>query len=303
MQSGLISPNTAWDFFSGFMSPPPGNPESGIGVACGATPLLTNAAGPSSNALPATAAAPDPAPYIRQLADLNVKLYEHCKMLSPICPNPPAVPPSLSNARLFPIDSTFLLTQSLIEITTHLYPAASPFPGGSSGSSGSSGRGNSTGSCSVPDGPHTDQATALLLLSCANRVFDIFSLLFGHMRSCIAHNATPIRVDGKTLALPQLRIGKFAPPTEVAVAGYMFIVILMAGGLFERLREALGLWGGWGRRHRGRGGRPEPRRRRLGNAPVRLARLCRAGQGRDREESARGGKRDCEHQDAVFRYA
>ncbi|GAB1319931.1 hypothetical protein MFIFM68171_10141 [Madurella fahalii] len=270
MQTGLINPNVAWDFFSGFMTPLCETREPGLEVSSGTTSLLSNTTGPSSNAPSATTTATaDPGPYIRQLADLNVKLYEHFKLLPPAC-NQPTILPSLSDARLFPIDSTFVLTQSLIEITSHLYPTPSPCPissttsssssssssssvpqstsssssCSSSGSSSNSRSSTTTATASTPANPPVDQATTLLLLSCADRVFDIYSLIFTHMRTCIAHHSTAAPLDGRklALALPQLRIGGFAPPAEVAVAGYMFMVILMAGGLFERLREALGFW-------------------------------------------------------------
>lgn len=260
MQPGLINLNEGWDFLDGLSTPRPGSPALGTGHP---VPVFTDASDPSTNTPPSTTSTPDSTtpledhtPYVRQLADLNVKLYEHFKILPPASAKPTdLIPPTLASAEshLFPIDSTFLLTQSLIEIASHLYPSSSStFPSPSSSSSPPCP--SATTAASSTTGTHhhpPDKATALLLLSCADRVFDIYSLIFTHMRACLAHSHLPQQQpgrgpprtpDGRALALPQLRIGRFAPPAEAALAGYMFMVLLMAGGLMERLRAVLGAW-------------------------------------------------------------
>ncbi|KAK3368416.1 hypothetical protein B0H63DRAFT_488428 [Podospora didyma] len=166
----------------------------------------------------------DPIPSsVRLLADLNVRLYEHAETLPPLptaaataVPSPPAVP-SRENTNLFAIDETFHMTQALIDVVNRLYP-------------------------STPTMFSPDQSTVLLLLSCANRVFDIYQVMISHMRFCLLHKITPVGRDGKGIRLPQLRIGTFAPPTPAALTMHMLMVILMASNLFDQLQEVLGVW-------------------------------------------------------------
>jgi hypothetical protein len=79
-------------------------------------------------------------------------------------------------------------------------------------------------------------------MSCTNRVFDVYETIFGHMRACIQHNITPVTNDGKTIVLPQIRIGAFAPPTPSAIAMHMLLIVLMASELFNQLQDVLGCW-------------------------------------------------------------
>jgi hypothetical protein len=206
--------------------------------------------GPSSNSN--TTPTTDRSQYIRQLADLHVQLYEHLQLIPPRSSCPPGQGPASASASgfppasaktpyKFPIDTTFRLTQTLIDLIPHLISTST-----STTSPPQHGHDhNPPPSCGEHE-EHEDKATTLLILSCANRVLDIHSLIFTHMRACITTltmNPNPqpqLQSLGAAVLLPPLRIGSFAPPTEVAMAGYMFMVILMAGGLFERLRSVLG---------------------------------------------------------------
>lgn len=162
----------------------------------------------------------DPVHYVRQLADLNVRLCEHMNMLPPLgnAASSAGIMPS-RNGQLFPIDETFSLTQSLIDHLKHLYPP------------------------SVSDPSRTpDQGTLLLIMSCSGRVFDIYEVIFGHMAGCINHNITPLTSAGKTMLLPQVRIGAYTPPKAAAIAMQMLLIVLLAAELFDQLQEALGVW-------------------------------------------------------------
>jgi len=172
---------------------------------------------------------------IRQLADLNVQLYEHAKTLPPLDISFADLPllTSPSEGRLFAIDDTFKMTQSLINLVQQLY---SPSP--SSSSSSPSFSSDSMRDSSKDTGP--DQGTALLILSCANRVFDIYDNILHHMRSCITNCTAPVYADGKLIVLPPLRIGNFSPPKTTTVTMHMLMVVVMASGLFDQLQEALG---------------------------------------------------------------
>lgn len=192
---------------------------------------------PDSPSFTATSSAKTPQPtepvhYVRQLADLNVQLYEHAETLPALSTATRDREPTL-DGRVFAIDKTFGMTQTLIDMISRLYPRAGAY------------------SDFAPD-----QGTILLLQSCANRVFDIYEVIFGHMRGCIQHKLTPVTTDGKTLLLPQLRIGSFAPPSPAAITMHMLMVVMMASSLFDQLQEVLGVWRGdtsghrWGCRER-----------------------------------------------------
>lgn len=162
--------------------------------------------------------------YVRQLADLNVRLCEHMNMLPPLPSGDPASAsdagrvPSM-NGQLFPIDKTFSLTQFLIDQLKQLYPPS----------------GLSLGF--VPD-----QGTLLLIMSCSGRVFDIYEVIFGHMRGCVNNNITPVTANGQTIVLPQLKIGAYSPPKPTAIAMQMLLIVMLASELFDQLQEVLGVW-------------------------------------------------------------
>lgn len=158
--------------------------------------------------------------YVRQLADLNVLLCEHMSMLPPLHTSPSQAGrvPSM-NGQLFPIDKTFSLTQSLIDHLKQLYPQSGPIRS------------------FIPD-----QGTLLLIMSCSGRVFDIYEVIFGHMRGCVNDNITPVTSNGQTLVLPQLKIGAYAPPKPTAIAMQMLLIVMLASELFDQLREVLGVW-------------------------------------------------------------
>ncbi|KAK3331808.1 hypothetical protein B0T19DRAFT_472826 [Cercophora scortea] len=160
----------------------------------------------------------DPTQCIRQLAELNVKLYEHAEILPAVTMDPNGQLPT-SDGRLFPIDETFTITQAFIDVVDRLYPRVGRV------------------SHFVPD-----HATVLLLLSCANRVFDIYQIIIGHMKACIAHRVTPVTADGRAISLPKIRIGRYAPPSPAAITMHMLMVILMASNLFDQLQDVLGVW-------------------------------------------------------------
>ncbi|KAK6083979.1 hypothetical protein SCUP515_01675 [Seiridium cupressi] len=156
---------------------------------------------------------------VRELAELNVCLFDHAAILPPIELQSPSDRIPSPDGRLFAIDETFRMTQQLVDIMGRLSPR-----------SGS------------PPGPVPDQGTLLLILSCANRVFDVYEIIFGHMRGCIKHNITPLTMDGETIIVPELRIGSFAPPKPTAIAMQMLMMAMMASELFDQLQQALGVW-------------------------------------------------------------
>lgn len=157
---------------------------------------------------------------IRQLADLNVRLYDQFKSLPPPCTDLTVDMVSVSeiNGPLIAIDEIFRMTQSLIDIMVYFYPPA--------------------GTCTRVT---PDTGTLMLLLSCTDRVIDIFELLFSHMQSCLVNKNVPTMPDGKPFQLPKLRIGTYTPPAPTAMTVHMLTIILMASHLFDQLQEVLGV--------------------------------------------------------------
>ncbi|EGZ71217.1 hypothetical protein NEUTE2DRAFT_88280 [Neurospora tetrasperma FGSC 2509] len=180
---------------------------------------------------------------VRQLANLNVSLYEHLCLIPQIysnCGLPPLTPVvrvDVLEKRLLAIDHTFQLTQELIDIVGKLYPRSGP--GVLSGDDAPDVPKTGTG---VPLGQ--DQATILLLLSCAQRVCDVYDLSLSHMRKCLKKNSVPhFDEELKPVRLPPFRVSAVcAPPTDRAVALHMCMVMMMASNLFDQLQEVLGLW-------------------------------------------------------------
>ena len=215
-----------WDYHFGrslLLAPFGGSPLStqappatdfGSSTMPGATPQTAH---PSSSAR-CLGGAFDAVQYVRKLADLNVRLYEHARKLPPVTQIPISDTQSL-DSQVFAIDETFRMTQSLIGALKGLYPRVGPAPD------------------FVPD-----HGTLLLIMSCSNRVFDIYEVIFVHMRACIQHKVMPVTADGKAVSLPQLRIGSFAPPTPSAMVVHMLLIILMASELFDQLQDVLGCW-------------------------------------------------------------
>ncbi|KAJ4382495.1 hypothetical protein N0V85_008584 [Neurospora sp. IMI 360204] len=151
---------------------------------------------------------------VRQLANLNVSLYEHLCLIPQLfsnlgLPTPtPVVRIDVLEKRLLAIDHTFQLTQELIDIAGKLYPRSGPLSGDDAPTVPRRGTG-------VPLAQ--DQGTILLLLSCAQRVCDVYDLMLSNMRRCL-------------------------PPTAKAVPLHMLMVVMMASNLFDQLQEVLGLW-------------------------------------------------------------
>jgi Fungal Zn(2)-Cys(6) binuclear cluster domain len=168
--------------------------------------------------------------YVRQLAELNIGLYDHAAAL------PPKTTNSTNNAskkaptkggKRFAIDQTFHLTQTLIDILSRLYPHTS----------------NDITFSPKDNLPQSqpDQGTILLILSCYNRVMDIYEVIFHHMQGCIRHSITPTMTDGQTITLPPVRIGSFAPSDTSAIAIQMMLIIMLASRLFDQLQDVVGV--------------------------------------------------------------
>ncbi|KAK3334535.1 hypothetical protein B0H65DRAFT_512760 [Neurospora tetraspora] len=179
---------------------------------------------------------------VRQLTNLNVSLYERLCLIPQIFSN--CGLPTLTlvvridvlEKRLLAIDHIFQLTQELIDIVGKLYPRSVPVLSGDDAPT------VPTTGTGVPLAQ--DQATVLLLLSCAQRVCDVYDLMLSHMRRCMKKNSLPhFPEELKPVRLPPFRVaGEYVPPTDKAVTLHMFMVMMMASNLFDQLQEVLGLW-------------------------------------------------------------
>lgn len=199
---------------------------------------------------------------IRQVAELNVRLFEHADKLPPL-PSKTATEHNTSAVRregssadpwqsgdseTFPIDQTFHLTRAFMDMLCHFYPR----PKGSANSPPSSSdppnqpnmyptpsTHDQTNLPQVANPPAVDRGTALLILSCYHRLIDIYEGIFGHARACIKHKVAPKTADGKSFRLPQMQIGSYVPPESSALAMEMLLMIQMSSQLFDQMREIL----------------------------------------------------------------
>lgn len=235
--------------------------------------------------------------YIRKLADLNVSLYEHATTIPPQSATSDSqvaqmmaasagsskrktfsklpTQEDIEKGKMFAIDQTFKLTQTLIEILVRLYPRFDsrvvqheadllPFLSlrtaenstalapellqTSLGSLNSyqrredsiNNKSHQSQTCSS-DNPPLDQGTVLLILSCYHRLVDIYDGIFGHMQACIKHSITPVTVDGQTFRLPPLKVGEYVAPASAAIAMQMMLVIRMSSQLFNQMQEVMGV--------------------------------------------------------------
>ncbi|OJD18273.1 hypothetical protein AJ78_01712 [Emergomyces pasteurianus Ep9510] len=193
--------------------------------------------------------------HVRMLTDLNAKLFEHAAKLPPVSAKLCDIRASLPN-RAFEIDDMFCLIQNLIDVINDIYSynilPSEKQPAERTASASSSflnskindqdqphGHSNST-TPSTLDKRAPDRATFLLILSCYDRVMDIYQCLFTHIESCIKHLATPMTPEDQATQLPELRIGSYKPPIESAVAMKMFLFHTMARQLCVQLQTVLG---------------------------------------------------------------
>ncbi|PGH32794.1 hypothetical protein GX50_04395 [[Emmonsia] crescens] len=198
--------------------------------------------------------------HVRKLADLNVKLCEHAAKLPPVSTKFCDIQISLAN-RVFEIDETFCLIQSLIDVINAIYShilssgkqqpeETSSYPSFPPSSTLLFSQNNQKDQPSIhhmnktaPSTPKShvpDRATFLLILSCYDRVMDIYQCLFTHIECCIQHFATPMKSEAQATQLPELIIGSYKPPMESAVAMKMFLFHTMARQLFMQLQTVLG---------------------------------------------------------------
>lgn len=157
---------------------------------------------------------------VRVLADLNASLYEQMTTLPPTSSSVQNRTPSV-HGRVFAIDKTFQMTQMLVDTLRQLHQPSSS---------------------SVLLSTYLDAATVLLILSCSDRIFSLYKLIFSHMRGCIRHKMTPVDENNQTILIPQLRIGSFTPPTHNAIAMQMLLIVMTASELFDQLQNVLGVF-------------------------------------------------------------
>ncbi|KAM0817296.1 putative Isoflavipucine cluster transcription factor like protein [Seiridium cardinale] len=155
--------------------------------------------------------------FVRELADLNVCLIDHTAILPPIETQSPSDRIPSPDGRLFTIDETFRMTQQLVDIMGRLFPRSGSQPG-----------------------PVPDQGTLLLIMSCANRVFDVYEI-WSHARLHQAQYNTGD--DGRENDnCPPAPHRVIRAPKLTAIAMQMLMMAMMASELFNQLQQALGVW-------------------------------------------------------------
>jgi len=169
-----------------------------------------------SNTPTLTHQTPNISDVVRKLATLNIELYQYNSTLPPTSSSRTDRTPS-TEGRIFTINKTLHITQSLINTLQILYPSISQ------------------------DNPKfiPDQGTLLLIISYSTHIFNIYTAIFTHMRGCIQHSLTPIIPDSNTIRLLLLHIRSFTLPTPSAIAIYILLIIIITSQLFNQLQEVL----------------------------------------------------------------
>lgn len=167
---------------------------------------------------------------VRELADLNVRLYDHFSTLpAPLQSNNAIQAPSLQQSRLFAIDETFTLTSALITLLKRLHLFLNAHQA---------------------SGPSIDQATTLLILSCYHRLLDIHESIARNIQSCSQNPQLPWPGEEPAVRLPPLQVGSYAPsqlqdtkpekPLSLAnVSMHMMVMLMLSSQLCEQLREII----------------------------------------------------------------
>ncbi|KAI2638710.1 hypothetical protein GGS26DRAFT_542654 [Hypomontagnella submonticulosa] len=156
---------------------------------------------------------------VRELSDLIVELFA----LSSAVPKPPAstLQPLSWKNKDFAIDKTFQLSQKLIEVLDKAYLC---YPRNSMGDS--SLRGSETGQ------PGSfDQASFLLVLSCYQRLIEIYDNIFGNMQACLDRAAITAPED--YVRMPDMKVGSFSLPNSSALQ--ITLVLQLARHLIQRM--------------------------------------------------------------------
>ncbi|KAI1643975.1 uncharacterized protein F4817DRAFT_367936 [Daldinia loculata] len=163
-----------------------------------------------------------PLDIIQSLSDLNVETFS----LSSTIPKPPisTSQPLSWKDKDFAIDKTFQLSQRFIEALDKLYPRQ---PGGSAQDSITSPiRESSTSRLAS-----FDQASFLLVLSCYQRLIEIYNDIFGNMQACLDRSSVTAPED--YVRMPDVKVGSFSLPNSSALQ--ITLVLQLARHLLQRM--------------------------------------------------------------------
>ncbi|KAF2132467.1 hypothetical protein P153DRAFT_353980 [Dothidotthia symphoricarpi CBS 119687] len=167
---------------------------------------------------------------IRELANLNVRLYNHfCTLPAPLHSENTVQTPDFSVNRFFAIDETFTLTRSLITLLKRLQLSLDD---------------------PLSSDASIDQATTLLILSCYHRLLDVYGSIASNIRSCSQNPQLPWPGEEPAVRLPPLQIGSYIPaqlqnskpegsPSLSTVSMHMMVMLTLSTQLCEQLREII----------------------------------------------------------------
>jgi hypothetical protein len=216
---------------------------------------------------------------IRELARLNVELYEHAANI-PALPTPGTTSADKATGggggsqkeTLFAIDETFHLTKRFIDTIKGLCHAeCNSTPRSLDGTKSLNGR---QGMLALPSatfgqqldhvgstysgpslGPsstsflHADEATILMILSCYCRLTDIYGSIFKHMQACMNSPKPPVIDKGFVVVLPQLQVGSYTAPcisvdsnaslSSSTTSMYMLMTTMLSSQLYDQLAEVM----------------------------------------------------------------
>jgi hypothetical protein len=197
---------------------------------------------------------------IRKLSQLSTDLFEHSNTIPPMTIYDP--PPAdmgddgvyqgtqgCQDYSKYRVDETLRLTQNLIDMYPAFLSAFLPHltsQSSNASSTWSSDRMSNTNfeTAQHPSASSTtssykraiqslDHSAILLILSCHLRLISIYEALFQHMKICFGERGVVKPPQQATLAVPQLKIGDFAPPPSAAVPMQMLLLVQFASRLFN----------------------------------------------------------------------
>lgn len=166
---------------------------------------------------------------VRELADLNVRLFDHYSTLPPPLQQGGAPSDEPVQDRLFAIDQTFTLTRTLIGILKRFYAYLD--------------------GCGIDSSP-VDEATALLILSCCYRLMDIYESIIRNIQSCSQNPKVPLPGEQPVITLPSFQIGSYtasqlyasetaSAPSMATISLQMMVLLMISSQLCEELRGVI----------------------------------------------------------------
>jgi hypothetical protein len=215
---------------------------------------------------------------IKNLSKLSLDLYEHAELIPPVpgyvscssaqpsgagentieamSDSTQVLLTEVQETREFPIDATFHLITALVDIISYLNAVNTPkhhelssdiMATGHPYTRARHGEARSdeitfdkvSDAVPAPNCRPVDYATITHVVSCYNRLMDIYECLFGHIKTCIERSVPPISSDGRPFSLPAVRIGTYQVPETKAIRLQVMTLLQMSASVGEGIQSLL----------------------------------------------------------------